>query len=256
MEDILAEAQKYKDEGVKELTLLGQNVNSYGRDLYKEPKFYELLCEMDKIGFDRLRFATSHPKDLTDEVIQSFGSLKSLQPALHLPAQSGSDRILKEMNRVYDTKRYMGLIEKLRKACPNIALSTDVIVGFPGETEEDFEATYKLVGDVKYHQVFTFIYSKREGTPAAKIKDDTPKEVIQKRFDKLVDLVADNAHELNQIDLNTTMNVLFEGASKKDKNVLVGKSPKNQTVHVPLGDKDESEYLGKILPVKITEAKT
>ena len=238
------------------MTLLGQNVNSYGRDLYGNPKFYDLLCKIDELGFARLRFATSHPKDISDDVIKAFGSLKSLQPALHLPVQSGSDRILKEMNRKYTADYYLGLIEKLRSARPDIALSTDIIVGFPGETQEDFDATYKLVDEVKYHQVFTFIYSKREGTPAAKIQDDTPKDVIQKRFDSLVELVADRANELNQQDLNSTMDVLFEGTSKKDSSVLVGKSPKNQTVHVDFGNKKASDFTGKILPVKISEAKT
>ena len=257
MEDIIDEAKRYKNEGVLELTLLGQNVNSYGRDIYGDPKFYDLLCKIDELGFDRLRFATSHPKDISDDVIKAFGSLDSLQPALHLPVQSGSSKILKEMNRKYDAQYYLGLIEKLRAVNPEIALSTDIIVGFPGESEEDFQATYDLVKNVGYHQVFTFIYSKREGTPAAKIKDDTPKEVIQKRFDKLVDLVAEKAYELNQKDLDTQTNVLFEGVSKKDKNVLVGKSPKNQTVHVSITDKEKaSDFSGKILPVKITEAKT
>lgn len=257
IESIADEARKYKSEGVKELTLLGQNVNSYGRDLYGKPKFYDLLCKIDELGFERLRFATSHPKDITDEVIRAFGSLKSLQPALHLPVQSGSDRILKEMNRKYDSEHYLSLIDKLRDARPDIALSTDIIVGFPGETEEDFNDTYELVKKVGYHQVFTFIYSKREGTPAAKIKDDTPKEVVQERFDKLVDLVADKAYELNQQDLNTTMDVLFEGSSKKDEAVLVGKTPKNQTVHMPLPqNKKASDFTGEIVPVKIVEAKT
>ena len=257
IDSIVEEAKKYKEEDVKELTLLGQNVNSYGRDLYGEPKFYNLLCKIDELGFDRLRFATSHPKDITDEVIRAFGSLKSLQPALHLPVQSGSDRILKEMNRRYDSKHYLELIDKLRDARPDIALSTDIIVGFPGDTEEDFNATYELVKKVGYHQVFTFIYSKREGTPAAKIEDDTPKEVIQERFDKLVDLVAEKAYELNQQDLNTNMDVLFEGTSKKEKSVLVGKTPKNQTVHVAIPDnKKASDFTGKILPVKISKAKT
>lgn len=257
MEDIFEEAKKYKAEGVQELTLLGQNVNSYGRDLYGNPKFYDLLCKIDELEFPRLRFATSHPKDISDDVIKAFGSLKSLQPALHLPVQSGSDKILKEMNRKYTADNYLGLIEKLRSARPDIALSTDIIVGFPGESQVDFDATYKLVDQVKYHQVFTFIYSKRQGTPAAKIVDNTPKDVIQKRFDSLVELVAKRANELNQQDLNTTMDVLFEGESKKDKNVAVGKSPKNQTVHVALkGEEKASALSGKIIPVKITESKT
>lgn len=256
IEDIVAEAEKYKAEGVKELTLLGQNVNSYGRNIYVKPRFYDLLCEIDKLGFDRLRFATSHPKDITDEVIQAFGNLKSLQPALHLPVQSGSDRILKAMNRRYTATHYLSLIDKLRDACPDIALSTDIIVGFPGETQQDFEQTYKLVDQVGYHQVFTFIYSKRSGTPAAEIIDYTPKETIQNRFDDLVKLVAKRAFELNQIDKNTCVDVLYEGYSKKNKDILVGKSPKNQTVHAKVLNGTYKDYQGKILPTKINESKT
>lgn len=256
IEDIINEAKIYKTEGVKELTLLGQNVNSYGRDMYGKPQFYKLLCEIDKLGFDRLRFATSHPKDISDEVIDAFGSLKTLQPALHLPVQSGSNRILKAMNRRYTAQHYMDLINKLRQAKPDIALSTDIIVGFPGETQEDFDQTYKLIDEVGYHQVFTFIYSKRTGTPAAKIVDDTPKETIQNRFNSLVKLVADKAYALNQQDLNTTVNVLFEGQSKKDSSILVGKSPKNQTVHAKTPSGNVKDYTGKILKTNITEAKT
>ena len=189
IEDIVAEAERYVAAGVKEITLLGQNVNSYGRDLYGSPRFAQILDALDQTGIERLRFATSHPKDLSDEVIAKFGKLRSLMPALHLPAQSGSDAVLKAMNRRYTSEHYLQLIDKLRDACPDIALSTDIIVGFPGETEQDFEDTARLVDTVGYHQVFTFIYSKREGTPAAKMVDNTPHEVIQQRFDRLVDIV-------------------------------------------------------------------
>ena len=161
LDDIAAEARSYVEAGVKEITLLGQNVNSYGRDLYGEPRFADVLRAVDAAGIERLRFATSHPKDLTDEVIGLFATLPSLMPALHLPVQSGSNRILSAMNRRYTREHYLGLIEKLRRARPDIALSTDIIVGFPGETEEDFMDTYRLVEEVGYSQVFTFIYSKR-----------------------------------------------------------------------------------------------
>ena len=257
LEDITAEAQRYVDAGVKEITLLGQNVNSYGRDLYGEPRFVDVLDAVDATGIDRLRFATSHPKDLTDAVIERFASLRSLQPALHLPVQSGSNRILKAMNRRYTRKHYLGLVEKLRRACPDIALSTDVIVGFPGETEEDFEDTYRLIEEVGYNQVFTFIYSKRAGTPAAELEDDTPREVIQERFDRLVDLVQKRAFELNQHDLGTVVDVLVEGSSKRDSSIIAGKSPKNQTVHAKLPAGVDAEALaGSFVRVKITEAKT
>ncbi|WP_172135897.1 tRNA (N6-isopentenyl adenosine(37)-C2)-methylthiotransferase MiaB [Adlercreutzia sp. ZJ473] len=257
LEDIAAEARGYVAAGVKEITLLGQNVNSYGRDLYGAPRFADVLDAVDAAGIERLRFATSHPKDLTDEVIERFATLRSLQPALHLPVQSGSNRILAAMNRRYTREHYLDLIEKLRAARPDIALSTDVIVGFPGETAEDFEDTYRIVEEVGYHQVFTFIYSKREGTPAAQMVDDTPREVIQERFDRLVDLVQRKAFELNQPEAGRTVPVLVEGASKRDASILMGKSPKNQTVHarIPQGVRIE-DLAGTIVNVRVDEART
>ena len=257
MEDILKEAKSYVAAGVKEITLLGQNVNSYGRDLYGQPAFAKLLEEMDKTGIERLRFATSHPKDLTDEVIEDFAKLPSLMPYLHLPVQSGSNRILKEMNRRYTREHYLELVEKIRAVRPDIALSTDIIVGFPGETEEDFMDTYRLVEQVGYQQVFTFIYSKREGTPAARMEDNTPHKVIQERFDRLVELVQQKAYEANQVDTNSLVSVLVEGASKRDENLLVGKSCKNQTVHAPIPEGTSLDSLaGKTIKVQVEEAKT
>ncbi len=256
-DEIVKEAEGLVASGVQEITLLGQNVNSYGRDLYGEPRFAQLLCAISETQVPRIRFATSHPKDITDEVIEAFGTLPNLMPALHLPVQSGSNAILKEMNRRYTREHYLERIAKLREACPDIALSTDIIVGFPGETEEDFQATYNLVKEVGYHQVFTFIYSPREGTPAAKMPRNTPHDVIQERFDRLVSLVQDNAYDANQIDLGKTMDILVEGVSKRDNSILSGRSPKNQTVHaqIPTG-KSIEDYLGRIVPVSITEAKT
>ena len=257
LEDIVEEAKRYVAAGVKEITLLGQNVNSYGRDLYGSPRFADVLDAIDATGIERLRFATSHPKDLTDEVIGKFGTLGSLMPALHLPAQSGSNRILKAMHRVYNVEHYLELVDKIRNVRPDIALSTDIIVGFPGETEQDFEDTYRLVDRVGYSQVFTFIYSKREGTPAAEMVDDTPREVIQERFDRLVDLVQKHAYEANQPELDTTVDVLVEGCSKRDSRLLAGKSPKNQTVHAAIPDGvDINDIVGAIVPVRIDEART
>lgn len=256
-ETIVGEIEGLVADGVKEITLLGQNVNSYGRDLYDAPRFAELLLAADATGIERLRFATSHPKDITDEVIESFDDLRSLMPALHLPVQSGSDAILKAMNRRYDREHYLGLIEKLRQVQPDIALSTDVIVGFPGETEKDFLQTLDLVKTVGYNQVFTFIYSKREGTPAAAMEDPTPREVIQERFDALVDVVQNGAFEANQRDVGTIVDVLFEGPSKRDPSLLSGKTPKNQTVHAPLPDgTSPEELIGTIRPVSLDEART
>ena len=257
IEDIVAEAEGYVAAGVKEITLLGQNVNSYGRDLYGEPRFAQVLDGVDATGVERLRFATSHPKDLSDQVIERFASLRSLMPALHLPVQSGSNDIIKAMNRHYTREHYLELIRKIRAARPDIALSTDIIVGFPGETEEDFEQTMSLVDEVGYNQVFTFIYSKREGTPAAKIDDPTPHEVIQARFDRLVDLVQERAFEANQLDDGTLVDVLVEGASKRDPALLSGKSPKNQTVHAPLpAGWTADDLAGHIVRVHVDQART
>ena len=257
LEDIVDEAKRYVSAGVKEITLLGQNVNSYGRDLYGKPRFADVLEAVADTGIERLRFATSHPKDLTDEVIAKFGTLDALMPALHLPAQSGSDSILKAMHRSYTVEHYLGLIEKLRDVKPGISLSTDIIVGFPGETEQDFMGTYRLVEEVGCSQVFTFIYSKREGTPAASYFDDTPREVIQERFDRLREVVERGAYDFNQAQKGHVVDVLIEGASKKDSRIATGHSPENINVHAPIPEGAVLEDLvGKIVPVKIEEART
>ena len=228
LEDIIADAKQLYSDGVKEITLLGQNVNSYGRDLYGKPQFAKLLYSVAETGIERVRFATSHPKDLNDDVIKAFGELDNLMPALHLPVQSGSNTILKAMNRRYTREHYLTIIDRLRDVRPDLAFSTDVIVGFPGETEEDFEDTYQLIDEVGYHQVFTFLYSKREGTPAARMEDSTPHEVIQERFERLVQLVQDRAYEVNQCDAHSIVDVLVEGTSKRDPLVLTGRSPKTK----------------------------
>ena len=257
LEDIVDEAKRYVSAGVKEITLLGQNVNSYGRDLYGKPRFADVLEAVADTGIERLRFATSHPKDLTDEVIAKFGTLDALMPALHLPAQSGSDAILKAMHRSYTVEHYLGLIEKLRDVKPGISLSTDIIVGFPGETEQDFMGTYRLVEEVGYSQVFTFIYSKREGTPAASYFDDTPREVIQERFDRLREVVERGAYDFNQAQKGHVVDVLIEGASKKDSRIATAHSPENINVHAPIPEGAVLEDLvGRIVPVKIEEART
>ena len=257
MEDILEEAQRYRDEGVAELTLLGQNVNSYGRDLYATPRFAELLKRVDELGFPRLRFATSHPKDISDELIEAFGTCESLMPALHLPVQHGSNRVLRLMNRGYTRESYLEKVRKLRTVRPDIALSTDLIVGFPGETEEDFALTLDIVREVGYQQVFTFIYSKREGTPAARFEQNATPEEIQDRFDRLVKVVEECAKSSNDVDEGSVVSVLFEGTSKKDSLRLTGHSEKNQTVHVPLpATRAPEDFIGRILPVRVTQAKT
>lgn len=256
MDAIVEDALALMADGVKEITLLGQNVNSYGRDLYGEPRFAELLRRISDTGIERIRFATSHPKDLNDEVIRAFGELDNLMPALHLPVQSGSNVILKAMNRRYTREHYLEIIDKLRDARPDIALSTDVIVGFPGETDQDFEQTYDLINRVGYHQVFTFLYSKREGTPAARMEDNTPHEIIQQRFERLVDVVQERAFEVNQVDANACMPVLIEGVSKRDASILTGRSPKNQTVHARIPEGYTIEQLqGTIAEAHIKQAR-
>lgn len=256
-EEVVRAAEAYVDQGVKEITLLGQNVNSYGRDLYGHPRFEEVLDSVSATGIERLRFVTSHPKDLTDGVIGRFATLPNLMPALHLPFQSGSDRILKAMNRSYTSSRYRELVAKLRAARPDIALSTDVIVGFPGETEQDFEQTLALVEEVGFHQVFSFIYSKRAGTPAATMPDEVDRTIVQERFDRLLEAVEKGAWEANQADAGTTAKVLVEGVSKSDDAILSGKSPKNQTVHMPVPPGLRAEDLiGSIVDVSIEEART
>lgn len=256
MDDIVEDARLLVADGVRQITLLGQNVNSYGRDLYGDARFAELLRRVVDTGVERLRFATSHPKDLNDEVIKAFAELDNLMPALHLPVQSGSNAVLKAMHRRYTREHYLEIVRKLRDVRPDIALSTDVIVGFPGETEEDFQQTYDLIKDVGFHQVFTFLYSKREGTPAAAMPDDTPHEVIQERFERLVALVQDRAWELNQTDLGAVVPVLVEGASKRDEHILTGHSAKNQTVHAPVPEGVALDALvGTIVNVRVTEAR-
>ena len=256
--DIIREIERDVADGVKEVMLLGQNVNSYGKNLENPISFAKLLQEIEKIeGLERIRFMTSHPKDISDELIDVMAASKHICHALHLPVQHGSNRILQSMNRRYTRERYLELIDKLRLARPDIALSTDVIVGFPGETEQDFLDTYSLIEQVGYHQVFTFLYSPREGTPAAELAPTSTHEEIQDRFDRLVELVQQGAFSANQADLGATVPVLIEGTSKRDPSILAGKSPKNQTVHVPLpsGVKLE-DLLGTIVSVKIDEART
>ncbi len=256
-EEIIREAEILVSDGVKEITLLGQNVNSYGRDLYGAPRFADILRRVGETGIQRLRFATSHPKDLSDETIAAFAETPACMPQLHLPVQSGSDRILKAMNRNYTVSHYLSLVEKMRYALPDISFSTDLIVGFPGENEEDFKATLELVRTVGYGQTFTFIYSKRAGTPAADLLDSTSASVIQERFNRLVEVVQESAYTQNLKELNQVVDVLIEGTSKRDATMLTGKTPKNQTVHMPLPeDVSIDDMVGHIIPVKIEETRT
>ena len=256
-EEIVDEVTGLVRAGVREVTLLGQNVNSYGRDRFGEPRFAELLRAVGETGVERIRFTSSHPKDLLPETIDAMAEVPAVMPNLHLAVQSGSTRILKAMNRKYTREDYLRLVDAVRAKIPGIALSTDIIVGFPGETEEDFLETLSLARTVGYAQAFTFIYSRRAGTPAAEIPDDTPREVIQDRFDRLVEVIQDTAHAFNQHELNQVVPVLVEGPSKHDPRILQGKSPKNQTVHAPVPEgMDAYDLAGKIVDVAVDTART
>ena len=257
MESVLAECERYVREGAREITLLGQNVNSYGRDRYGSPRFAELLKAVGETGIERIRFTSSNPKDLNADVIEAMAQTDAVMPHLHLAVQSGSSRVLAAMNRKYTREQYLKLAGDLKSAMPDLALTTDIIVGFPGETAADFEDTLSLVEEVGFSAAYTFIYSKRPGTPAAKIEDSTPREVIQKRFDRLANLVARLAHAANQKDLDTLSEVLVEGTSKRNDGIMVGHSRKNQTVHfaLPQGMLPE-DVVGKLVDVRVKEART
>lgn len=257
IEEVVDEVGGLVRAGVREVTLLGQNVNSFGRDRYGHPRFAELLRQVGDTGIERIRFTSSHPKDLLPETIDAMAEVPSVMPQLHLAVQSGSTRILKEMNRRYTREQYLDLIDRIRDRIPGIALSTDIIVGFPGETEEDFLETLSLAQTVGYAQAFTFIYSRRDGTPAARIEDPTPREVIQNRFDRLVKVIEGTAYDFNQQALGRTIPVLVEGFSKKDAHMLQGKSPKNQTVHAPLPEGwTPEDVVGHIVDVEVDWART
>ena len=257
VEEIIDEVAGLVRAGTREVTLLGQNVNSYGRDLFGSPRFAELLRRVGDTGVERIRFTSSHPKDLLPETIDAMAEVDAVMPQLHLAVQSGSTRVLKEMNRRYTREDYLRLVDAVRSRIPGIALSTDIIVGFPGETEEDFLQTLSLAEQVRYAQAFTFIYSKRAGTPAAEIYDPTPREVIQDRFDRLVEVVQETAFECNQAELGQRVPVLVEGTSKRDDRMLQGKSPKNQTVHAPIPEGiDCAGLVGSIVDVDVDVART
>lgn len=257
IESIVEECNFLVEDGVREVTLLGQNVNSYGKNIYGKDCFGELLREVGKTGIERIRFTSSNPHDLTDDIIEAMAETPAVAPHLHLAVQSGSNRILKAMNRKYTAEKYIEVANKLHARMDDFNLTTDIIVGFPGETEEDFQQTLDLVNEVGFASAFTFIYSPRPGTPAAKMNLDIPHEVIQDRFDRLVAAVQDNANKANLKDLNKTVEVLVEGSSKKNDNIMTGHSEKNVTVHFPvLEGVNPQDMVGKFVNVKVDEART
>jgi tRNA-2-methylthio-N6-dimethylallyladenosine synthase len=257
VDDILAECRTLAADGVVEITLLGQNVNSYGRDLYGSPRFAEVLASAAATGVARVRFATSHPKDLSQETIEIIATTPEVCPYVHLPVQSGSNAVLEAMNRRYTRESYLALVDRMRDQIPNLALSTDIIVGFPGETDDDFEDTLELVRAIQPDQAFTFIYSPRAGTPAAKMTETVPRELSQKRFDRLVEVVHASATAKNAALVGDTLDVLFEGPSKRDQTMLTGRTETNKVVHAPVPDADAPDALvGTIVPVRIEAAQT
>ena len=251
-EDILKEVKELKEQGYKEITLLGQNVNAYGKDLDGEIEFGELLEKVSDIGIERIRFVTSHPWDFTDKMIDVIASRENIMPYIHLPLQSGSNKILKLMGRRYTKEEYLELFNKIRNKVKNASITTDIIVAFPGETEEDFNDTLDVVNTCKYDGAFTFIYSPRENTPAAKMKNDLTEAEKEDRLHRLNELVNKYSKESNERMLNTIQKVLVISVSEKDSNKVCGYTENMKLVNVAA----PKDTIGQIINVKITDAKS
>ena len=247
---IVREIERFVADGVVEVMLLGQNVNSYGKTLEEPMSFAQLLQEIEKIeGLERIRFMTPHPKDLSDELIEVMSKSKKICKHLHLPLQSGSTRILEKMNRRYTKEQYLDLVDRIRAKNPDISLTTDIIVGFPGETEEDFLETMDVVRKVRYDSAFTFQYSKRTGTPAAAMEDQVPADVVKDRFDRLLKEVQTISAEVCSVHTDTIQRVLVESVNDHDSSLVTGRMSNNLLVHFP-GD---ASLIGKLVHVKLTE---
>ena len=246
-ENILKEIKELADEGYKEITLLGQNVNSYkGRENYG---FAELLRDVQKIdGIEIIKFISPHPKDFTDDVIRAIKDCNKISRLIHLPLQSGSTEVLKKMNRKYSKEQFLELVGKIKKEIPNVLFSTDIIVGFPGETEEDFQDTLDVVTKVNFEQIFMFIYSRRVGTPGDKMENQIPEEIKHERFDRLKELFEKQVEENNKKYIGKTEKILVEGLSKTNEDMLTGRTNSNKVV-VFEGSKD---LIGKVIDVQIT----
>lgn len=251
-DDILKEVKKLASEGVKEIMLLGQNVNSYGKTLEEPVSFAKLLRMINKVeGIERIRFMTSHPKDLSDELIEAMRDCDKVCNYLHLPVQSGSSAVLEKMNRRYTKEQYLTLVDKIKKAIPDILISTDIIVGFPGETEEDFLETLDVVDKVGYSTAFTFLYSKRTGTPAAVMENQIPEEVAKERFNRLLEHVNSGVEKVSEGMVGTVEKVLVEDINRQDGNMLTGRTERNSLVHF----EGPQELIGQVIPVKIIQNK-
>jgi tRNA-2-methylthio-N6-dimethylallyladenosine synthase len=249
-EDIENEIKELVSKGYKEITLLGQNVNSYGVGLEEEINFAGLLRRLNKIeGLERIRFMSPHPKDFTDEVIMAVKECEKVCEQIHLPVQSGSTRVLKEMNRKYTREQYLELVRKIKKEIPDVGFTTDIIVGFPGETDEDADETLSLVKEVEYDSAFTFIYSRRNHTPADKMENQIPEEIKHERFNKLVNEMNKIVTRKNAEYMNKVVEVLVEGTSKNDETKLTGRTRNGKLVNF-IGSKDS---IGQLVNVKITK---
>lgn len=252
-EDILNEIRCLAQRGVKEVMLLGQNVNSYGNDRGEKDAFAALLEKVNEIdSIERIRFMSSHPKDLSDTLLKTMAKCEKVCHQLHLPLQSGSDRVLKDMNRHYSSERYMEIVNRARELMPDITLTTDIIVGFPTEEEEDFQRTEDILRAVRYDSIFSFIYSRREGTPAAKMEPKSTQEEISRRFNEMLELQNQISAEINRSYVGSVQRVLVEGESKHDPSYMFGRNEGNKIVNF----KGDGSLKNKIADIKITEAQT
>ncbi|MGL5329916.1 MAG: tRNA (N6-isopentenyl adenosine(37)-C2)-methylthiotransferase MiaB [Peptostreptococcaceae bacterium] len=251
-QDILEEIKELVSNGTKEVTLLGQNVDSYGKTLEDPMTFAQLLREVNEIeGIERIRFMTSHPKDISDEVIYAMRDCDKVCEFLHLPVQCGSSSLLKVMNRHYTKEQYLEIIKKAKKEVPNIAFSTDLMIGFPGESEEDLLDTIDVIEKVRYDSAFTFIYSKRKGTPAAEMENQIPEDIKHERFNKVLNKVNEIVSEINKSYIGKTVQVLVEGKSKTDDNRFTGRTRQNKLVNF---DSTSEDLIGRLINVDITSA--
>lgn len=251
-EEVLKECQELVNQGYQEITLLGQNVNAYGKDLADEVDFADILEAVAKLGIPRLRFATSHPWDFSEKMIDVIAKYPNIMKAIHLPVQSGSDEVLRKMGRRYNREHYLKLARSMREKIPGLSLSTDIIVGFPDETEDQFRETLSLVDEAKYESAFTFIYSPRKGTPAARMTDNVAKDIKSKRFLELIKHLEKSVEASSNIMVGQVYDVLVDGVSKTDSSMLSGYTESNKLVHFP---GDES-FVGKIIKVLIKESHT
>ena len=250
--DVIKECQQLIDNGYQEITLLGQNVNAYGKDLDEGKDFADLLEAVARLGIARLRFTTSHPWDFSSKMVDVIAKYPNIMKFIHLPVQSGNDRVLKAMGRRYTRETYLALVKEMRTKIPGLALSTDIIVGFPNETDEEFYDTLTLVDEIKYEAAFTFIYSPRKGTPAAKIEDNVSKETKSARFMELVKHLETHIEEHSKTMVGKTFDVLVDGVSKNDKDMYSGYTEENKLVHF----KGNETMVGRIIKVRITESHT